>query len=570
MENIGELISFIIRIVEPLVAFVIILLCFISLKGGRREEHALIVLEDDNNALTYPVLYWENSIGRSKNSDIVINDPAVSRDHAVLLRRKDGWFITDTGSKAGDFVNGEETTGRQPVGVGDNILLGNTRLVLRRSAPTPGQIRSKKEPKRVPPMVILALITVYMLLMLAQAVINMGNSFAVIPAAGFIAVMYIFYGISKAVFKRHDFELEGLALLLSGTGVMLAATHNTDTRQAYVQLAAVVLGLIIYSFMIWFIEVPDRVMKWRLFIAIGSILLLGSTLVLGTALNGAKNWIVLGPVSVQPSEFAKIAYIFVGASTLDVLQTKKSLTEFIIVSAISVGLLVLMSDFGTAVIFFVTFLIISFMRSGDLKTVILAVTAAVLGVIIMLSVKPYIAERFAAWGHVWEYADGAGYQQVNSLIYSASGGLFGVGLSKGWLQYLFASENDLVFCMMIEEIGLIIALLTAAVIGGFMIYARGVTTRSRSTFYSIAACSAGGLLVFQSALNIFGVTDILPLTGVTLPFVSYGGTSMAACWGLLAFIKAADERTYLHRHQKVKSARKTAEPAVQMQERQPG
>ena len=360
-------------------------------------------------------------------------------------------------------------------------------------------------------MVILALITVYMLLMLAQAVINMGNSFAVIPAAGFIAVMYIFYGISKAVFKRHDFELEGLALLLSGTGVMLAATHNTDTRQAYVQLAAVVLGLIIYSFMIWFIEVPDRVMKWRLFIAIGSILLLGSTLVLGTALNGAKNWIVLGPVSVQPSEFAKIAYIFVGASTLDVLQTKKSLTEFIIVSAISVGLLVLMSDFGTAVIFFVTFLIISFMRSGDLKTVILAVTAAVLGVIIMLSVKPYIAERFAAWGHVWEYADGAGYQQVNSLIYSASGGLFGVGLSKGWLQYLFASENDLVFCMMIEEIGLIIALLTAAVIGGFMIYARGVTTRSRSTFYSIAACSAGGLLVFQSALNIFGVTDILPL-----------------------------------------------------------
>ena len=188
----------------------------------------------------------------------------------------------------------------------------------------------------------------------------------------------------------------------------------------------------------------------------------------------------------------------------------------------------------------------------------------------MLSVKPYIAERFAAWGHVWEYADGAGYQQVNSLIYSASGGLFGVGLSKGWLQYLFASENDLVFCMMIEEIGLIIALLTAAVIGGFMIYARGVTTRSRSTFYSIAACSAGGLLVFQSALNIFGVTDILPLTGVTLPFVSYGGTSMAACWGLLAFIKAADERTYLHRHQKVKSARKTAEPAVQMQERQPG
>ncbi len=554
MESVGEIISFIIRLVEPLLAFIIMVVCFVSLKGNRREEHALIVLEDIVQKLTYPVLYWENSIGRSRSSDIVISDPAVSRDHAVLLRRNDGWFITDTGSKSGVTVNGELTQGRCPVGVGDIIVLGNTRLMLKRSAAKTNQ-SDGKEKKRAPAALIISMISVYMLLMLVQAVINMGSAFAVVPALGFIAAMILFYVISRAVFKRRDFELEGLALLLSGTGIMLAATHNTDTRQAYVQLAAMVLGMIIYSFMIWFIEKPDRVMKWRIFITIGAIMLLGATLVMGTALHGAKNWIVIGPVSVQPSEFAKIAYIFVGASTLDVLQTKKSLTEFIIVSAISVGLLVLMSDFGTAVIFFVTFLIIAFMRSGDIKTVILAVTAAVLGVIIMLSVKPYIADRFAAWGHVWEYADSTGYQQVNSLIYSASGGLFGVGLSKGWLQYLFASENDLVFCMMIEEIGLIIALIAAAIIGGFMLYARGVTTRSRSTFYSIAACSASGLLVFQSALNIFGVTDILPLTGVTLPFVSYGGTSMAACWGLLAFIKAADERTYVHRHKKPKKVK---------------
>ena len=114
---------------------------------------------------------------------------------------------------------------------------------------------------------------------------------------------------------------------------------------------------------------------------------------------------------------------------------------------------------------------------------------------------------------------------------------------------------------MCEELGCIIALLSAAVIGGMMIYSRGVTTRSRSTFYSIAACTAGGMLVFQSALNIFGVTDILPLTGVTLPFVSYGGTSMAACWGLISFIKAADERTYARHIPKQKKPRpEKAEP----------
>lgn len=541
MEEIMELVSFGIRLAEPLLAVVIVLMSFASLRGGRRDKHALIVLENERDNISYPVLYWENSIGRSRSSDITINDPTVSRDHAVLLRRNDGWFVTDTGSKSGVYVNGEITSGRCPVAVGDVITCGTTSLVLRRASDV-GAREPHRERKLFPQGLILSCITLYTAMLVLQAVINMGNTDTVIPGALFIAAMWIYYAISKIAFKRLNFELESLAMLLSSTGIVLAASHNT--RQAYIQLAAMVLGLIIYSFMLWFIEIPDRVMQWNIAISVLSLLLLASTLVIGKSLNGAKNWIVIGPLSLQPSEFAKIAYIFVGASTLDVLQTKKSLAAFIFVSAASVGLLVLMSDFGTAVIFFVTFLIIAFMRSGDIKTVALAITAAGLGAMTMLSVKPYIADRFAAWGHVWEYADDTGYQQVRSLIYSASGGLFGVGLSKGYLQYLFASENDLVFCLMCEELGCIIALLCAFVIGGLMLYARAVTTRSRSTFYSIAACSAGGLLVFQAALNIFGVTDILPLTGVTLPFVSYGGTSMAACWGMLAFIKSADERTY--------------------------
>ena len=108
MEQIPEIVSFSIRVAEPLLALIIIVMCFFSLKGGRREEHALIVLENDEEEISYPVLYWENSIGRSRNSDITINDPTVSRDHAVLLRRNDGWFITDTDSKSGVYVNGED------------------------------------------------------------------------------------------------------------------------------------------------------------------------------------------------------------------------------------------------------------------------------------------------------------------------------------------------------------------------------------------------------------------------------------------------------------------------------
>lgn len=555
MEETVQVLSFFLRLVEPFIAIIITVMCFISLRGSRRREEPLIVLEDEQEEIGYPVLYWENSIGRSRNSDICIQDMTVSRDHAVLLRRNDGWFITDTGSKSGVYVNGEKVEERQQVAIGDRIRIGTTCLVLRRASEAGANVSRRNIRKSIPSPLILAIITLYVSVFAMQTLFNTGAMEAAICAGAFIAEIWVFFAVSAIAFKRPNIELEALAMLLTGTGIMVSTAHNP--RQAFVQLAASAVGVGLYFFILWFIEIPDRVSKWYIIISVLSLVLLASTLVIGTSINGAKNWIVLGPVSIQPSEFAKIAYIFVGASTLDVLQTKKSFTMFIAVSALTIGILVLMSDFGSAVIFFVTFLIISFMRSGDIKTVILAVTAALLGVVIMLTVKPYIAQRFEAWGHVWEYADSSGYQQVNSLIYSASGGMFGVGTGLGWLQYLFASENDLVFCLICEEDGCILALLTAAIIGGFMLYARGVATRARSTFYSISACSAAGLLVFQAALNIFGVTDILPLTGVTLPFVSYGGSSLAACWGLLAFIKAADERTYSrHRPKKTVSSEK--------------
>ena len=203
-----------------------------------------------------------------------------------------------------------------------------------------------------------------------------------------------------------------------------------------------------------------------------------------------------------------------------------------------------MGDFGTALIFFATFLLMAFMRSGDFKTVILAVAAAVFGGTIVLKFKPYIASRFAVWGHAMEDPQNAGFQMARVLTYIASGGLFGVGVGIGCLKCLFASEGDLVFGIVAEELGVIVAFTVAIAIMALIIYARSVTTRSRSTFYSVTACCAAGLLVIQMALNIFGATDILPLTGVTLPFISLGGSSMISCWGLLAFIKAADERTY--------------------------
>jgi cell division protein FtsW (lipid II flippase) len=203
-----------------------------------------------------------------------------------------------------------------------------------------------------------------------------------------------------------------------------------------------------------------------------------------------------------------------------------------------------MKDFGTACIFFITFLVISFMRSGSLRTLILSCSTAVIGVFLILTFKPYIKDRFAVWGHVWEQMNELGYQQTRVLTYSASGGLLGVGAGNGYLKNIFAATGDLIFGMICEEFGLIIAVTVALILAGFAFFAHSQSNISRSTFYSISSCAAATMLVFQAALHIFGITDILPLTGVTLPFVSHGGSSMISSFALLAFIKAADERTY--------------------------
>ena len=260
--------------------------------------------------------------------------------------------------------------------------------------------------------------------------------------------------------------------------------------------------------------------------------------------NGARNWIYIGGVSVQPSELVKVAFVFVGAASLEKLQSNKSLTKFIIFAFACVGALFLMHDFGTALIFFFTFVVISFMRSGDVRTILIVCTVALMGGLLILLFRPYVANRFQAFGHVWEYFDTSGYQQTRTMIYSASGGLFGVGIGNGHLREIFASTEDLVFGVVCEEFGMIMAGAILLSYVALLVYSIRHAKYARSTFYAISACGASALMLFQAALNVFGVNDLLPLTGVTLPFVSRGGSSIICCWMLLAFIKAVDRSTY--------------------------
>ena len=360
----------------------------------------------------------------------------------------------------------------------------------------------------------------------------------------FVATEWIYLVVFYTALHRRNFELELIAFFLCSTG--LAVIGSVRPESVLNQYFFILAGMIAYIIMVFLLGNLELCMKLRFPVAVLAILLLIVNLLIAKTTHGARNWITIGPVTFQPSEFVKIAFIFVGSATLEKIQTSKNIFAFIGFAVACVGALIIVKDFGTALIFFVTFLIIAFMNSGDIKTIILAVASAILGAAIVIKYKSYVTARFSVYRHIWEkdYYNKSGYQQTRTLVGIASGGLLGLGIGNGNTRNVAASTTDLIFGVISEEWGFIFAVILVLSFVGIAASALVNSIASRSTFYSIAAVAAAGMFLFQAALNIFGITDVLPLTGVTLPFVSRGGSSMICCWAVLAYIKASDVRTY--------------------------
>ncbi len=389
----------------------------------------------------------------------------------------------------------------------------------------------------------LVLVTIFQVLTGTVAITGDGfNATLMAVYAGYIILEWVYFIIASTFCGQNNFELELIGFLFSGIGITNVATVYDG--YAVKQAVAVVLGLCVFIVLLVIMRRTDIVMKLRMPVAFGAVGLLVVNLALAKYTNGALNWITVGGISIQPSEFVKIAFIFVGAASLDKLQSARSLTKYLIFSFGCVGALFLMKDFGTALIFFFTFLIIAFMRSGDVRTIALVCVAAVLGALMIIYFKPHVAARFQTYRHIWDYINDAGMQQTRTLIYSASGGLLGLGIGKGLLRDVVFASTDLAFGMICEEWGMLTGLMIVMAYAFILLYAIKVARTTRSAFYAITACAAAGLLLFQASLNIFGVTDLLPFTGVTLPLISRGGSSIISSWGMLALIKSADIRTY--------------------------
>ena len=491
-----------------------------------------------------PIAHWENILGRAPLADIRLDLPTVSRQHAALLRDDRGqWRVEDLGSKGGTKVNGQAVTASVPIQMGDTLSVGGVDLLfLPLSREEEEEITARRRRERPLPMwPSLLWLTLFQLLATVQLFLRGGEgtgwSPLVLPLLAL--VMWVDYLVMRGVGAR-GFEMETIAFFLST--LSLAVTVSSAPGAAVKQLVAIVLGLLFLVALGVFMRDPSRIQNMRWLMAAMAVGLLSVTLVLGKTKFGAANWIILGPFSFQPSEIAKIFYIFAGAASLERLFHKRNLGLFMVLTGVCLMCLALMSDFGTACIFFATFLVIAYLRSGDFATLSLITGGAAFAGLLVLQFKPYIFQRFASWGHAWEAASTTGYQQTRAMSAAASGGLVGMGAGNGWLHKIAAADTDLVFGVLCEEWGLVIAVLAVLAVVTLAVFAARVCGVGRSAFPTIAACAAGSLLVVQTCLNVFGAMDLLPLTGVTFPFVSNGGSAMIASWGLLAFLKGADTR----------------------------
>jgi len=528
----------------PAISLLLLFRCIKPLISFRREPEIWAWLQLSPKK-KIPITHWENVIGRSKRSDIVIDVPTVSRNHAVLTRYDDGsWSIADAESKDGILVNGNPTK-IHAICPEDVISIGGVEMTLQpisaKQEQRLAELRTKASSLTSSLFNVMLLTALQFLCAMAFLLGGSGET-AMSVLLGFGGLMICQWGLLLfyVCIRRTSFELESVAFFLSTLGMSVIATVAPE--ETLKQLIAVILGLVTFLAVGWCLRDLERAKVIRMIAACGGVLLLVFTLLFGREVQGAKNWIFIGPMSIQPSELSKICFVFVGASAMSKIMTKRNLIVFIAYSVLVCGCLALMNDFGTALIFFCAFLVIAFLRSGSVGTLALAITALGIAGMMVIRIAPHALQRFASWRHIWDDPSGAGWQQTRALMCMASGGWLGLGPGAGQMKYYPAAASDMVVATLSEEWGLLMLTLAILSIIALSVFSVRSAVIGRSSFYTIGACTAASIMVVQTILNALGTVDVVPLTGVTFPFLSNGGSGMICSWGLLAFMKAADTR----------------------------
>ena len=386
-------------------------------------------------------------------------------------------------------------------------------------------------------LVILLAITAFGLLAYkAYADGDMNAAMEALALGGIISLIALFqYGLFTSFFSGLDRYSLIIMNLLCVVGLIMLYRINPNYafRQCLFygvgMLCMVVAMVLVRSTSIW-----ER-LSWLFIIA--GMLLLPLGLLFGRVIGGSRNWVEIGGFTLQPSEFVKVLLVFAMAACFQQSNRVRNLWPVLMFVAYSMVILVLQKDLGSALLYFGTFIVVFYTATSRWLLTLLGLGAAGVGAYGSYLMFDHVRTRVEIWRDPWATYGTKGYQIAQSLMAIASGGMVGMGLGLGTPKLIPAYHTDFIFAVICEEFGILVGV--ALVAFYLLLVVRGalIALRARTPFHAVLAIGCTSLLTLQSFIILGGVIKMIPLTGITLPFVSYGGSSMIVSMVLIGVLE---------------------------------
>ena len=338
-----------------------------------------------------------------------------------------------------------------------------------------------------------------------------------------------------------DSLVMALTNFLCGVGVVVL--YMVSPERGARQAMFYAMGL---AAMLVMSEIVFHVRHFRGLTLLGMALGIGALilpLAFGEWNNGAKNWVsvpLLG--SFQPSEIVKLSVVLALAYFFSAHRTVWQMMPALLFAAACLLLLTMQRDLGTALIYYLTTLVLFYVACGNVPLTILGLGGGAGAAVLGYQMFAHVKVRVAMWRNPWSDPTDKGYQIIQALLAIGSGGLFGVGLGQGTPEKIPAYYNDFIFAVVCEQLGQAFGVLLLAVY--VLLILRGVTVvaRARRSFEMLLGCGVLTILGIQTFMIVAGVIKMIPLTGVTMPFLSYGGSSLLSCMAMIGILHGASAR----------------------------
>ncbi|WP_294372345.1 FtsW/RodA/SpoVE family cell cycle protein [uncultured Clostridium sp.] len=347
-------------------------------------------------------------------------------------------------------------------------------------------------------------------------------------------------------YPQGDKFLITFACILSIIGI--AVMYRLDTSVAIKQFMWFTAGIIVFIILV--VAIPDirNFSRYKYVYLAATVIIMPLALIAGTDIYGATNWVIIGGMSFQPSELGKITFVlYLAAALMDyedknnIIEDFKQLWQPALVAVFCLGCLVMQKDLGSALIFFGIALTMLYVATGKKKYIVITVLLFAVGSLAAYHLFPHVKARIDIWRDPWSDPDKGGYQIIQGLYAIASGGMFGSGLGQGYPGFVPVNTSDLIFAVICEELGMVFGL--GIMIIYFLFFYRGMRAafRVKDRFSQLNTIGLSAMIACQVLVIIGGVFAIIPLTGITLPLISYGGSSMLTMFFALAILQKISE-----------------------------